>query len=254
MARESKGKSLIKITPHWLARLYDGKAGAVLLLLVSLFFPFHNVNAESYALELFQEVAEKGDARAQSILGSLYYYGVGLPQSEAKAFQWYRAAAEGGEGLAQFNLGVMYYNGEGTNRNRYEALKWFHKVSDQGMQLDETVPDVVSWAQLKLGFMYHDGKVTAPNDVEALYWFRRAADRGVPLAQYMLGQMFHKGRGAPQDAVRAFMWYELATLSGNKEAKQGRSQILDQLTPGQIDQGRQMTEEWYRNTGNKRVN
>ena len=48
------------------------------------------------AIELIRPRAERGDARAQSKLGPLYYSGTGVPQDSVEAVKWQRKAAEQG--------------------------------------------------------------------------------------------------------------------------------------------------------------
>ncbi len=52
--------------------------------------------------------AEQGHPRGQYELGSMYYFGQGVPQDHAEAIVWYRRAAEQGDARAQYLLGEMY--------------------------------------------------------------------------------------------------------------------------------------------------
>ena len=84
------------------------------------------------AYRLFKQLAEKGDAHAQSKLGFLYEKGQGAPQDYAEAVKWYRTAAEKGNTLAQYNLGVLYEYGQGLPQDNAEAAKWYRKAAEQG--------------------------------------------------------------------------------------------------------------------------
>jgi uncharacterized protein len=77
--------------------------------------------------------AEKGDAKAQFVLGLKYDTGKGVPQDYAEAAKWYRKAAEQGYAEAQFNLGTMYDEGRGVHQDYAEAAKWYRKAKDQGV-------------------------------------------------------------------------------------------------------------------------
>jgi TPR repeat protein len=77
--------------------------------------------------------AEKGDAKAQFVLGLKYENGKGVPQDYAEAAKWYRKAAEQGYAEAQFNLGAMYDEGRGVHQDYAEAAKWYRKAKDQGV-------------------------------------------------------------------------------------------------------------------------
>src|SRR4029079_13526145 len=69
--------------------------------------------------------AAQGEAKAQTILGLMYYEGRGVPQDYAEALKWFRLAAAQGDALAQHNLGLMYAKGYGVPQNHIEAHKWF---------------------------------------------------------------------------------------------------------------------------------
>ena len=60
-----------------------------------------------------QELAEQGDATAQTILGDMYYLGNGVTADEEEAMRWYRMGADQGLARAQNNLGLAYANGCG---------------------------------------------------------------------------------------------------------------------------------------------
>ena len=53
------------------------------------------------SIELLQESAGQGDAKAQSIMGFLYDKGIGVPQNLHKAVEWYQKAADQGDTDAQ---------------------------------------------------------------------------------------------------------------------------------------------------------
>ena len=56
-------------------------------------------------------LAEKGNAKAQYILGGMYSEGLGGAQDYKEAARWYRLAAEQGDAKAQYHLGVVYHFG-----------------------------------------------------------------------------------------------------------------------------------------------
>lgn len=84
------------------------------------------------ALSVFRPLAEKGIARAQTILGLMYSYGEGVPVDMAEAASWYRLAAEQGYIVAQYNLGMLYLQGRGVERNTDEAAKWLEAAARGG--------------------------------------------------------------------------------------------------------------------------
>ena len=62
---------------------------------------------EDRLMPVVQE-AEKGDAKAQFLLGLMYRAGHGVPQDDSKAIQWLQKSAEQGYDEAQLYLGMVY--------------------------------------------------------------------------------------------------------------------------------------------------
>ena len=86
------------------------------------------------AYEVFQALAEGGNAGAQFNLGFMYGKGDGVPQDFSQAARWYRAAAEQGIARAQFNLGLMYGKGDGVLQDNIAAHMWLNIASANGHQ------------------------------------------------------------------------------------------------------------------------
>ncbi len=77
------------------------------------------------ALRIYRELAEQGNASAQTYLGFMYDTGLGVPQDYEVAVRWYHKAANQGLALAQSNLGVMYYKGLSVTQDYAEAVRWY---------------------------------------------------------------------------------------------------------------------------------
>jgi TPR repeat protein len=120
------------------------------------------------AYELYLLEAEKGDAIAQTNLGTLYSLGKGAPQDDVQAVRWFRKAAEQGEVIAQSILGVYYARGQGVAKDDKEAAKWFTLAAEQGDSL----------SQLSLGIMYDVGRGVAQNQIIAWAWYVLAMENG----------------------------------------------------------------------------
>jgi TPR repeat protein len=121
------------------------------------------------AAALWQPVAEKGDATAQYLLGTLFAEGRGVAQDDAMAFAWFERAANRGNAAAQYNLGASYATGAGVARSDADAARWFRRAADQGMV----------FAQLNLGLLYAAGNGVPQDNIEALKWLE-IAFRGLP--------------------------------------------------------------------------
>lgn len=78
------------------------------------------------AARVFTTLAERGNARAQAILGFMFATGQGVPQAYDAAVYWYRLAAEQGETRAQYLLGLMYDKGLGVPIDTVAAHKWLN--------------------------------------------------------------------------------------------------------------------------------
>ena len=91
-------------------------------------------NREDYetALREFKPLAEQGLARAQGVLGAMYYDGKGVSQNDKTAVKWYRLSAEQGYAPAQFNLGLMYARGQGISQNDVYAHMWLNISASRG--------------------------------------------------------------------------------------------------------------------------
>ena len=91
----------------------------------------YNTGDFARAIHLFRPFAEKGNALAQSYLGSMYGNGYGVTQDYQEAVKWWRlAAAQGNDGAQNF-LGLMYANGYGVAQSDQEAAKWWQLAAAQ---------------------------------------------------------------------------------------------------------------------------
>jgi hypothetical protein len=116
------------------------------------------------AAELWQPLAEKGNAAAQYHLGILYADGKGVEKNDATAVMWFLRAAEQGDAIAQYDVGTSYFSGTGVQKNDVEAAKWFLRAANQGME----------FAQLNIGLLYAAGNGVPQDNVEAFKWLELA--------------------------------------------------------------------------------
>ncbi len=116
------------------------------------------------ARDVLAVVAAQGDAKAQSILGTMYMRGHGVPLNAMVAAGWLQRAAEQGNMAAQTNLGRLYFHGRGVRRNYTVAARWFRSAALQG--------DVS--AQACLAGLYVLGEGVEKDYVLAHAWYSRA--------------------------------------------------------------------------------
>jgi hypothetical protein len=161
------------------------------------------------ALRLARQLADEGDARAQSMLGLLYYHGQGVQQDFAAAATWFRKAADQDDAPAQSHLGVMYFEGQGVPQDKAQAVKWFRRAADLGD----------AQAQFNLGLSYAKGESGEPDNVRAHMWFNLAA-----------------ATFPPSDAG-----------DRNIAAKE-RDRVAAKMTPQQIAEALRLAREWQPKT------
>ncbi|WP_426407614.1 tetratricopeptide repeat protein [Bradyrhizobium ganzhouense] len=101
----------------------SGPARADALGAGSAAFSRNNYNT---AARLLLPLAERGNARAQALIGFMYATGQGLPQAYEAAGYWYRLAAEQGDTTAQYLLGLAYDKGQGVPQDDVAAYKWLN--------------------------------------------------------------------------------------------------------------------------------
>lgn len=78
------------------------------------------------AAPLFFGEAERGSPVAQTYLGYMYRYGLGVPRDYVLATTWLHQAAEQGEPTGQFLLGLMFDKGYGVPVDWVEAEVWLN--------------------------------------------------------------------------------------------------------------------------------
>lgn len=161
--------------------------------------------------------AGRGDASAQSVLGSIYKRGILVPVDYEKALQWYRKAAAQDFRLAMIALGYMYANGQGLSKDDDEAISWYIKASQKSTAfvLDKTDGNVLSIDKVAIH--------------QRLAWFRKLADNDNVYAQYILGDIYDSGGKIPRDTNEAIMWYERAAKGGYALAQRALGLLMYDL-------------------------
>ena len=144
------------------------------------------------------------------------------------------AKAEKGEAVAQLELGGIYLKGEGVMKDVAEAVKWLSKAAELGN----------GEAQMKLGGIYISGRGVLKNSVEAAKWYMMSAEQGNAPAQCQIGRMHLTGVGVPKDDVEAYKWSNLAATQGDAAAKKVIAFLLIRMTPKQIAEGKQRSQDF----------
>ena len=111
------------------------------------------------AARLLLPQAERGNARAQGMVGFMYATGQGLPQAYDAASYWYRLAAEQGDSTSQYLLGLAYDKGQGVPQDDVAAYKWLNlaaahapkKTRENFAKLRNAVASKMSRSQIAAG-------------------------------------------------------------------------------------------------------
>ena len=222
------------------------------------------------ALQVLRPLADHGDARAQYVIGVMYYNGEGVSLDSDQAVKWFRLAADQRLANAQHNLGHMYAKGEGVSRDYSEAVKWFGLAADQGLAdaqynlgllyengwgVSRDYAEAAKWyrraadqgfapAQGGLGLLYANGRGVSQDYEQGVKWYRRAADQGLASAQNNLGLLYAEGHGVPQDYVRAYMWLTVATATGVSNGSRVRDHLSQLMSAAQLAEAQRLARDW----------
>lgn len=231
---------------QWLRRAADGGYALATSALAVLDQPggpafrravrLEAANDYAQAVQLYEQAAGLGQAKAALYLADMNHKGIGIPKDIAAAKRWYLRASELGDADATNKVAWLYYSGEGGEQDFAESMRWYAKGAEQGS----------ATSMYNLGTMYANGKGVAIDHERARQWYRQAADKGeqkavaelarmggasAPVlqaaptlqpampaadageAEYQQGLKFHFG-----DKAKAFEWYTKAAALGNPQA------------------------------------
>ncbi len=172
------------------------------------------------AFKELKPLAEKGNAVAQSKLGSMFASGNGVKKDFSEAAKWWRKAAKQGDAAAQINIGVMYESGDGVKQDYAEAMKWYQMVAKQ------EAAKFQAEAQGRLGVLYVKGLGVKQDFAEAMMWLQKSANQGNSEAQCNLGLMYLNGMGTTVDLAKAGDWLNRAATAGNDQAQTVLASLL----------------------------
>ena len=210
-------------------------------------------------LPQLRQAAFKGDSRAETTLGLLYFNGEALAQNDDKAMEWFLRAKAKGNKLAEYYVSYMYFQGRGVEYDPSAAAEFYTVHAEEGLPS----------CQYFLGRMYLSGSGVAQDTKKAISWLAMAADQGDADAQYFLavsyaagkdmpadrgkaytygkaaasvghpgalgliGMLCENGDGVPQDYLEAYIWYSLAVAVDEQDARPKRDRVAQHLTPQQ---------------------
>jgi TPR repeat protein len=203
---------------------------------------------EDYAVGVakFQEAADQGDPEALGLMGTMYFYGIGVPFDGQKAFEFNQKAAAHGRVDAQYLLSLEYQNRRNNDPDKTsreqktaESLKWLRTSEESAVSKAEAGDPVAQWI---LGQLYSDRRSFFGGDTgspsKALGWLTKAAEQNVVSAQFSLGMAYEQGTGAKADSLKAQEWYTKAAEAGHGGAEFRLALILQKA--GQREEAKRL--------------
>lgn len=162
-----------------------------------------------YARRQLAALADGGNPFAASILGKIFYEGIGVEKDYAEARQLFESAAAEGMPEALYRLGRMYHEGLGVGRDDALAFDYLEQAVDKDNME----------AKALLGKMYFEGDGVATNRLEGVDLLSQASRFGILEAQLYLGEAFVNGRGIAKDVNLAAAQVKDAAEAGDARAR-----------------------------------
>lgn len=97
---------------------------------------------DTEALRWYRRAAEQGDTFGMSMVGTFYYNGRGVSESNEEAVAWWRKAAAAGDTDVMFVLGRSYAKGEGVPASEEQAIYWWRKAAEGKKPSSEAVEEL----------------------------------------------------------------------------------------------------------------
>ncbi|MBQ7586057.1 MAG: sel1 repeat family protein [Desulfovibrionaceae bacterium] len=160
------------------------------------------------AREIWQKMADSGDAYAMNNLGILYDRGLGVTVDLGRALFWFAKSANEGNPQGMSNYGWMLDQGRGIAPNPVDAARWYDKSARMGQ----------AEAQYNLGLMYERGRGVPKDLSSAAAWYSQAASQQQTEALARLGHFYRVGSGVEVDPAKACLLLYAATMNGSEEA------------------------------------
>ena len=178
-------------------------------------------NAKDYekAFTLYTQLANSGNADAQTSLAFMYQKEQGCEKNEAKALELYEKAVESNQPFAFFNLAILYANGVGgVEHDQFKAYDLHMEAATR-----EVPP-----AMYEVALMLERGLGCPQNYSEAAFWYEEGAKRGHLESFNNLGALYKEGHGVPQDNARTFVCFTRAANGGLAQGLYNLGMLYDQ--------------------------
>lgn len=171
-----------------------------------------------YSAEIFDECARAGNARAQYMMASNYYYGDGVPVDYDLAIMFANLALSKRYRKAWRRWAIFYLEGKAVSQDFAKAMEYLQTGARNG--------DFGCWNQI--GDIYYYGKGVPTDFEKAVACYRKAEMapiRGnrfaVKGSKEALGRCYELGNGVPENLEIAAQKYLEGYQAGNEVCKDG---------------------------------
>ncbi|MHA8074950.1 tetratricopeptide repeat protein [Aquirufa sp. HETE-40SA] len=169
------------------------------------------------AINLFEELANQGDALGMKMLGFIYRDKDSGFNNIDKSISWFEKGALKNGYTSMYILGAGYFNGDWGPENFEKGAYWLGKFVN-GANISN-FKDEISSAYIYLARAHYFGFTGQfKNIYTAKYYWEKAADLGSGLAMQNLGTCYFLGEGVPINYQKARQYYENAVNAGNIDA------------------------------------
>lgn len=174
------------------------------------------------ALELYEQAAQKGLAKAQYSCGRMYSIGKGTKVDKAKARMWLEKAAENQETESEAKELLAKLDAEEQSEQALQDGRAAYAARDFAVAfplLLKAAEQGYADAQCLCGSMYSAGLGTEKDAVKAFMWFEQAAKQGDASAQFHYGYRIFYGMGTTEDKAKALEWFLKAAEQDDANAQ-----------------------------------
>jgi hypothetical protein len=188
----------------WLLRAaIEGKNPRAMLNLGALSSGSNNQNTNQLA-EAFgwwKRSADLGDPLASLQVARLYYWGLGVVETNIDEYRFWRLrAATLGATEAQYLMGAAFRDGDGVEKNTDSSLLWLRKAAAKNHPS----------ALYDLALYYLRSKTNGLDRLQSATYMMQAAKGGHRDAQYWYAMSLLRGETGAQDCETGKQWLEKA--------------------------------------------
>ncbi len=188
---------------------------------------------------LFEQIAQRGNPLAMTIVGRFYLNGIGVTRDPTKAAEWFEKAAVLNEPGGTADLAVLYMRGIGVKQDYARAFTLTQPLAEHDVPAGQEI----------LGVLYLNGWGVEKDEPRGLDLLVKAANKKLPAAMSQLSECYSDGKGVKPDKVIAYAWVDLAALNAAVPIERAayikaRDALGLVLLPAEVNLAREIAKEW----------